>query len=44
MQSELQKRLFADDSQNDFEVQGPIQAISTVGVQSVASGSASMLK
>jgi hypothetical protein len=43
MQSELQKRLFADDSQNDFEVQGPIQAISAVGVQSVASGSASML-
>jgi len=43
MQSELQKRLFADDSQNDFEVQGPIQAISTVGVQSVASVSASML-
>jgi hypothetical protein len=39
----LQKRLFADDSQNDFEVQGPIQAISTVGVQSVASGSASTL-
>ena len=42
-QSELQKRLFADDSQNDFEIQGPIQAVSTVGVQSVASGSASML-
>ena len=43
MQRELHKRLFADDSQNGFEVQGLVQAVSTVGVQSVASGSAAML-
>ena len=43
MQSELQKRLFSDDSQNDFEVQCPVPVASTVGILSMASGSASML-
>ena len=43
MQSELQKRLFSDDSQNDFEVQCPVPVASTVCILSMASGSASML-